>query len=326
MPAPVVIPYCKFSGSKLVLYNRFEGGYSRSGRGLSADINFSDNHTKGFLSDNSKKKIRTSVQLWCDTLEAKCFISRYSKSWIQSQITFCTLTLPAPQVHSDKEVKRDMLNHFLISCKRKFFVVTFLWVAEKQKNGNIHFHILLDRFIEWREIRTIWNKILDGSGYIEQYRINQTFKHKDGFFFDEKLSKSWTYDKQYSAYQYGIATDWNDPNSTDIHALYKVKNIAAYITKYLCKSDSKLSIDGRLWAQSDTLSTLRPLSYCCDSTIDNYIDNLMHSKGSEVFKGDMYQVVKGFSLRHLRNASPALFNQLCDTYNYNYSIIYNSKN
>lgn len=38
-----------------------------------------------------------------------------------------------------------------------------------------------------------------------------------------------------------------DPNSTDVHAVYKVKNIAAYISKYMSKdADKATTIKGVL--------------------------------------------------------------------------------
>jgi hypothetical protein len=46
-------------------------------------------------------------------------------------------------------------------------------------------------------------------------------------------------DKQRAAYLIAKSENWKNPNSTDIHALYKVKNAGAYLTKYLAKSVTK---------------------------------------------------------------------------------------
>jgi hypothetical protein len=47
----------------------------------------------------------------------------------------------------------------------------------------------------------------------------------------------------------------SDPNSTDVHAVYKVKDLAAYVAKYLSKSDtSSAAITGRIWGCNQELS------------------------------------------------------------------------
>ena len=52
--------------------------------------------------------------------------------------------------------------------------------------------------------------------------------------------------KQYKAYTEGLNCGFTDPNSTDIHALYKVKNIPAYIAKYISKPITKTERTSRI--------------------------------------------------------------------------------
>lgn len=45
-----------------------------------------------------------------------------------------------------------------IHCKRKFNeALLYVWVAELQKNGNIHFHVLLNRRLPLEYYRRLWN-------------------------------------------------------------------------------------------------------------------------------------------------------------------------
>ena len=43
---------------------------------------------------------------------------------------------------------------------------------------------------------------------------------------------------QRARYDYGVATDWQEPNTVNIHALGKAENVAGYIAAHMTKSDS----------------------------------------------------------------------------------------
>lgn len=320
-----VIPHAKLSTGKVILYNELNGrSFKNCGRSASL-MNLENNKVKGVLSDGSKKKIKKYVGLWVDSLEAKKFMSRKTNEWLRSQITFCTLTLPATQMHTDKEIKRDLLNHFLISIKRKEKNNTSLWVSEKQENGNIHFHILFEKFIAWQSIRSTWNGILEPHGYIENYRHNQKHYHRNGFQVNEKLIDKWSAENQYKAYLKGCAENWSNPNSTDIHSLEKIKNVASYITKYLTKGDENLLIDGKLWACTDNFNTLRPADFIIDSEVDNYLNVELKNEKVQRFDGDNYSVISGTSLRELRNKSPVIYKKYMEIQNQNYQKLYTQK-
>lgn len=133
-------------------------------------------------------------------------VYRTSKhSYFTFKIAFITLTLPAKQIHTDNEIKAICLNQFLVEAKKKWNVKNYVWKAEKQNNGNIHFHVLVDQFVPYQELRNTWNRIINKLGYVDRYRE-----------IHHKLS----------------------PNSTDIHSLKKVKNVYSYISKYMHKPSS----------------------------------------------------------------------------------------
>ena len=82
---------------------------------------------------------------------------------------FCTLTFAPAALHpwhvnEDGTVRHDYakwkLKKFLDACyrqqRRLGRVLSYLWVAELQHNGNIHFHILLDQFFPIKYLSKIW--------------------------------------------------------------------------------------------------------------------------------------------------------------------------
>lgn len=158
----------------------------------------------GELSDRAKSKIKNYASNML--LMNAANINR--KNPISS---FITLTLPSEQIHSDNEIKRDILQPFIAECKRVFNLTNYIWVAELQKNGNIHFHIITPTYINKFLLQKTWNKHTENLGYVSR-------------------SKS------------------KNPPSTHIRAIKQTSTAIAYITKYLSKGNKdRRKITGRLW-------------------------------------------------------------------------------
>lgn len=349
------IQHAKISHEKIVIYNELIG-IQRKGNTTTFSNKYKFQNTySGVLTPHARKRIRRSLDMWFSALECKKFISRKGNDWMRYQVTFCTLTLPAAQMHTDKEVKRDMLNAFLIEIGRKENCRTYIWVAERQDNGNIHFHLLLNKFIEWRVIRTLWNSILDRHGYIEKYRLGQKEFHKEGFKVRTDLLGHWSLDAQLKAYEYGMLTNWSDPNSTDIESLKDVKNIGAYITKYVCKGiDQKVNeklkerntdqlspddidrvkreiidelvdkyrIEGKVWSQSTNLEKMLPCDVMIDSDCEEIIHKSMSNKNCKTIEKQQFKLILGTSLKELKIRSPCTWKQYVETQNNNYKLLY----
>lgn len=84
-------------------------------------------------------------------------------------MTFVTLTLSDVQSHGDNWIKRNMLMPFIQKLKRLFGVRFYFWRAEAQKNGRIHFHLIVDKFIEQKELQYQWNVTQKDHGYMDSY-------------------------------------------------------------------------------------------------------------------------------------------------------------
>jgi len=252
----ITIPCYSLSPRSLTLYETFESldGFRSSSKGWE---NLENNENKsGELSEHARKRLRRALDFMFYLTSEKTisgnqiisktqdFTTEYEKGTkYQNQVTyklgFITLTLPAKQIHSDTEIKKECLNHFLTILRRKFHVDMYIWKAEKQENGNIHFHILINRYIHWKEIRENWNNILKKLDYIANYQKNMKEFFKNGFRMSENPKDKRSRAQQKKAYETGKKENWTNPNSTDIHALYKVKNVPAYISKYLSKGVTK---------------------------------------------------------------------------------------
>jgi hypothetical protein len=96
-----------------------------------------------------------------------------------SESVFITLTIPGKQRHTDKEIKAKCLDRFLAALRMKFNGdIHYMWVAELQLRGVIHFHILLDRYIHFSWVDKIWGNAISELGYIPETNMNNTQKIK----------------------------------------------------------------------------------------------------------------------------------------------------
>jgi ribosomal protein S8 len=98
-------------------------------------------------------------------------------------LTFVTLTLPAFQRHLDVELTDIFNEQFIRTMREQWGVQQYVWRKEPQADtGAVHFHVLCDRYIDWKIIRKRWNNIMDEHGYIESFRKRQlnhnSYNHK----------------------------------------------------------------------------------------------------------------------------------------------------
>jgi hypothetical protein len=223
--------------------------------------NLKDNKTKKYSSKaQSRTKNAVSALLHAETL------GRFGEDWKKQkrklQIAFVTLTLPAKQMHSDLDLKRHALMQFLKELQRRAGVFSYVWKAERQKNENLHFHVLINKKINFLLVRDLWNNILERLGYIEEYRKKMkklTLQEyiKQRIYFAKTYSKKNVFTKKdisnyKKAYLEGKNCDWSNPNTTDIHSLKKIISLEKYICKYLRKEQGD-KVEGRYWGCSDDL-------------------------------------------------------------------------
>lgn len=275
-----------------VCYNEYIGNRTKDFSKISLD-NLTENKHKGNLSDKAIKRLYNALDWLLIIAKNKTADKLKGPGSFNYKLAMLTLTLPCAQLHDDLYIKKYMLNEFLTIIRKKFNLQNYIWKAEKQQNGSIHFHLIIDKYIFYKDINNVWNNILTTHGYINQYRLNQEKKHEHGFFYDKKISTSWNKSKQLAAYKNGFKTHWSCPTgTTDIHSLKKIKNTRAYLAKYITKNPDvskacaeyndkynqrynvqytppkiqeeirkevkkKLSVQGNLWYISQSLSKLK---------------------------------------------------------------------
>lgn len=219
--------------------------------------NLQNNTRTSLISDKTKSKIGRSIDYIIHTSKEQNQRTKQSNRNINFKLVFITLTLSSKQIHTDNELKAFFLNHLITIIKRKYNIDKYIWRAEKQGNGNLHFHILCNKFIPHTELRELWNNVQNKLGYIDRYREHMKNLYNNGFIKSNNINDKRSIQQQYKAYTAGTMTDWSQPNSTDIHSLRMVGNLKAYFTTYFYKITQNEGLEGRIWGCSENLSNLK---------------------------------------------------------------------
>jgi len=280
-----VIPMVSIHPSRLNFYSRIEWNPYRPKRDPSIHLKNVDNNHHGKVSSVAKRKISKAIEYLLFLANEKVLPNTAHGKSYSFKLAFVTLTLPSRQIHSDQEIKAKCLNQMLIEMRKKWNVRNYIWRAEKQANGNIHFHILVDKFIPWSELRDSWNRITNKLDYVNNYRKEMVRFHSGGFKVRSELLRSWEYKAQIRAYKRGKLNDWSSPNSTDIHSIHKVKNIKAYVCKYVSKDEQSAGLSGRLWGCNYELSDIPGAQLIIDSHISDAINRLFDKHKPKVYDG-----------------------------------------
>ena len=133
------------------------------------DQNLTRGIYNGYISPATRRHIRRTVGTWIRSIWH--YRTTIKKRWDPGKPypIFLTLTLPSPQVHDDREINRKCLQPFLQQLKRQHGITHYFYRAEAQENGNLHYHILTDRYIDKGDLQIAWNKCLNVLGYEDRY-------------------------------------------------------------------------------------------------------------------------------------------------------------
>lgn len=254
---------------------------------------------QGYMSDFSCRKLRKALEWLILISSKKKQWSKSAKKWVQFKVTFITLTLPSDQRHTDQIVKSKCLNSLLIELRKFHGMKNYIWRAEKQVNGNIHFHLVTDCFIDAQKLRERWNRICNVLGYTDAYTARMRNNIKSFSDYYNTYINQGSYASLMRRYNHGRATNWSDPNSTDIHSVRKIHNLTAYLFKYMSKNvenvnelteaeKDTLLVKGQIWGLSESLSQIKNVTIPIDSYIRDEINRIYHEIKSYEKQDDFF--------------------------------------
>lgn len=320
----ILIPQIIVHPSSIILYDRpvwkgikpvrqklSTGQFDQNGTLLT--FKNSDRKAHGNVSIQAKRKMSKALDYLLTIATEKKVFERVSGKTVIFKVAFVTLTLTSKQIHPDSEIINKCLNSLLLELKKYYSVKHYLWRAEKQKNGNIHFHLVIDKFIPYYELRNRWNRIINKLGYVDRYQENMKEFYKSGFKVSNNKNDKRPEPLQYIAYQKALTSNFNCPNSTDIHSTRKINNLKKYLTKYMTKNENqnkenetgnsndvqenevetiaRLSQTGRIWGCNHELSNIEGFQSEIDSEISDEITKLCKSGKVHIYRDTYYTVI-----------------------------------
>lgn len=212
---------------------------------------------RGEMSIVAQKNLRRKIQIWHNGIEyfnSKVF---NPNSCNTKRLVFLTLTLSSSQRHSDQQIKKDVLKPYMRILREKHNCTNYVWKAESQANGNIHFHVIIDKFIEKAEIQGEWNYCQQKLFYID--RFEQKFKHRN-------------------------------PPATHVEVVDDLEAAEKYIEKYICKEDNYRRIEGAIWKASKSVNSLKFFEIVEDNQIKDSINQAIENKDCKLVEKDNYRM------------------------------------
>lgn len=226
----VNIHYCSIRPDRMTFYSMSEKPRQRSLAQIANQIHLQYNEKNDDYSWKSRKRINNALAWLLELSKNERYYSIRHHRHFNLKVSFITLTLASKQLHDDNAIKSKLLDQFLTEIRTQFCVEHYIWCAEPQHNGNLHFHLTTNKYIPWWEIRRIWNRVQDKLGYTS--RFFDKFGH-------------------------------DNPNSIDVHSVRNIKNLPAYLYKYFTKENLVRPIQGRRWGLSQSLSRLQACVVPC---------------------------------------------------------------
>ena len=178
----------------------------------------------GELRTGTKKRLTRCIDLLVQTTKTRHQWNPVTQRETQHRLSFITLTIHQGRNLTAQEAYKKVFVHFIQWMRRTMKVKTYVWKAEFQKRGQIHYHITTPSFIHYQEIRDKWNNLQQQAGLLAEYYA------KKGHY---------------------------DPNSTDIHSVKHVKNLSSYLKKEFAKCIQNQKTTGKVWDCSQNLKSSR---------------------------------------------------------------------
>jgi len=278
------------------------------------------------LSKAAQKKIKDKIS-WLYHFAPKRNITSYSKKIVIGfKIGFYTFTLPSKQMHTSQEITSKCFNQLLTELRTRTGMKNYLWKLEYQKNGNVHYHLATDIYLDFFFIKSIWNRIINKLGYVDRYKEKFAQMSLTDFIADYEHADLSEDD---------IILKFNDmklngagePPSVNVQGVRSFNNISAYIAKYFSKSADPNALRNdydtpancgrmRLWFCSLSLSACQGVTMFHDRTTDFINDFIFLDKSIKVFFHDFCTCIY-YNVSKISNGFKGIFYKILHDYKLN---------
>lgn len=198
----------------------------------------------GVLTAGAKKRLTKAIEFLVMSTPEKYVISPRTGKEMKFRMSFITLTVYSTDRNiNGKEAHKNLLEPFLQWMRRQHGCQVYLWKAELQKRGQIHYHVTCDSYIAHQDVRAKWNELQKRSGYLDSF-------HK----------------------RYG---HWNAA-STEVKGVKHEQKLSGYLVKEITKSfQNSKSIGGKIWDCSINLKSAKYFVTVADGEYQQRISEMI---------------------------------------------------
>lgn len=298
---PDLKPTIQLRASTAIIYNKWTGGRKKFNHNTwfngqrTEVINFENKKAySGELTDGAIKRMSKALNLFIEcTPERQVFSPVFNRN-IKHKLSFITLTIPTAQKIELKTATKLLLEPLLKHLRQVHGMTGYVWKVELQERGQLHYHIVSDVYIHYQHLRNKWNSLLAKSGFMNEYIAEH--QHQD-------------------------------PNSTDIHSVKKIRDLASYLLKYFTKkSQNPEGLKGKVWDCSKNLKVAKYFETDLTEDLEYDIFRLRELQRAVIKHKESFSFVKFVGMKsyqvfpvevreayhkHLfdiRNGTPDLFN------------------
>lgn len=248
--------FIRWQGNSVILY---KGGNYKVGDRVHNGKNLEIDREKAYNGEVSKNSIRVARRRLSEWLEV-IRVGNEKRKGGKIRLVLITLTLATDtrggRLYSDKDIKARLLEPLLKWLRYNYQIENYFWRAEPQKNGNIHFHIVTDRFIDKDDLQKYWNKKLKEHGLMDDYI--------------RKFKK-------------------DNPPSTHIRVFNAQPAEIDYLVKYVTKNKGVRKIEGLQMRFSNSIKNIEPISSIVSfneevNMIDSFEERATHIVDEDYFK------------------------------------------
>lgn len=207
------------------------------------------------------KRMTNALVYLLESSSKKRVFQKKNNQWFSFRNTFVTLTIPGDQKHTDADFHRLVFKPFMRFWKKREPGLLYVWKAEVQKRGSLHYHLVTNAFWHWKKLRNAWNYYCYKAGY----------------------------------------TNSDNANSTDVHSLKGINDTAAYMLKYMTKSEAgKRKLEMKSWDCSIALKRVKNIIIELPCDIIKEECRILHQKFKST-KRYLYCIVQTFRPSWLRS-------------------------
>ena len=253
------VPLCKIYTNQINVFYYSVGHRSYP---ENQGLNLKEDRKKAYsgkLSESSKRIIKERLTAWYYITQSYNKLSTKIRGIGKRELIMVTLTLSSKQFHTDKFIKENLLELFLKRMRYNYDAQDYFWKAEKQANGNIHFHIWFDVYIDKRMVQEHWNEVQDKFDYLRDYY--------------KKYGKM-------------------NPPSTQVEVITGKKSAIDYMMKYVSKTETDKPILGRVFSFSERLLNVVLPVVQVDSKIQYYMGLVKKKEGFNMVVDSYFSVLR----------------------------------